>query len=139
MGKAAWESFSKYEESPSSYPVFRHKNNTNRYQANAPTTSPKVAAIKNKIHANFPSGKPPKISQIPHAAQIPKLPKSAMVFNIINLIEIVIALNSPTFSPIQSTLRFVFFVYLYKFFRYTQKNSLGAARDAPSSREKIPY
>ena len=44
-----------------------------------------------------------------------------MVFNIINLIEIVICLNSPTFSPFQSTLRFAFFVYLYKFFRYAQK------------------
>ena len=64
MGKAAWESFSKYEESPSSYPVFRHKNNTNRYQANAPTTSPKVAAIKNKakrLRGRSTSGKIPVV------------------------------------------------------------------------------
>ena len=44
-----------------------------------------------------------------------------MVFNIINLIEIVISLNSPTFSPFQSTLRFAFLCISTSFFRYAQK------------------
>ncbi len=44
-----------------------------------------------------------------------------MAFNIINLIEIVISLNSPTFSSIQSTLRFAVLCISTSFFRYAQK------------------